>query len=415
MKVINLKEVFEKCPDCLSSRTAFRSVLMDLYPSEKRLVNVLTLMVECGAAQKIKNKPELSETDIQALILQMENEYGIAPEHSLEGIKIWIAAYGKTVLNSIHHAPERHPDTETHYMPLAEIISVPGETADYETEILDDGSLRIKKFIGLERDTVVVPNQIDGMPVRVIGEETFAGCSGIQKVVISEGITDINDDAFAGCTSLSHVELPQSLINLGSLSDSFLDDICPNGVFYECALTKITLPTGLSYIGKSVFHECEQLAAVTIPDHINTVESCCFWGCTSLTSIVLPHSLTVIKSGAFAFTSLKAVEIPESVIEIQDSAFYYCDHLSEIILHEGILKIGKEGFADCPALHTITLPHSLQEIGDNAFISKVICLSPDKKRLEISKPEDLTMFCYKGSYALQYARENGFNIRIAAE
>ena len=78
--MIDLKTIMNMHPNCLSSRASFKSVLMDTYPDEKRTINILTILFECGIAQKIKNKPVLGEYDFQALLSQIENEYGIVPK-----------------------------------------------------------------------------------------------------------------------------------------------------------------------------------------------------------------------------------------------------------------------------------------------------------------------------------------------
>lgn len=54
--MIDLKNILKLHPNCLSSRASFRSVLLDKYPNEKRVINILTILVECGIANRIKEK-----------------------------------------------------------------------------------------------------------------------------------------------------------------------------------------------------------------------------------------------------------------------------------------------------------------------------------------------------------------------
>ncbi|MCQ2324379.1 MAG: leucine-rich repeat protein [Paludibacteraceae bacterium] len=69
--------------------------------------------------------------------------------------------------------------------------------------------------------------------------------------------------------------------------------------FYECtALTSITLPEGLTSIGRNSFVSCS-LASVTLPEGLTTIGDQAFQNCKSLTSITIPANVTEIGYGAF--------------------------------------------------------------------------------------------------------------------
>lgn len=91
--MIDLKNILQSNTGCLSSRASFKAVLMDKYPGEKRTVNILTIMYECEIVQKIKSKSMLGENDFQAILLQLENDYGIVAKYARkEGYQIKNAA-----------------------------------------------------------------------------------------------------------------------------------------------------------------------------------------------------------------------------------------------------------------------------------------------------------------------------------
>ena len=48
-----------------------------------------------------------------------------------------------------------------------------------------------------------------------IAEDAFYGCSNIKKVVIGEGVTNIDGAAFYGCSAMTEISLPKSLTNIG--------------------------------------------------------------------------------------------------------------------------------------------------------------------------------------------------------
>ena len=91
--MIDLKSILKQHPDCLNSRASFKSVLMDKYPSEKRMVNILTILFECGVAKKIKTKQIIDVNDIQNLVTQVKNEYGIMGEYTEEAVCVWAEAF----------------------------------------------------------------------------------------------------------------------------------------------------------------------------------------------------------------------------------------------------------------------------------------------------------------------------------
>ncbi|RAW47479.1 hypothetical protein DQW92_01280, partial [Metamycoplasma hominis] len=60
------------------------------------------------------------------------------------------------------------------------------------------------------------------------------------------------------------------------------------------------------------------------------------------------------------------VTIPGLVKKIGERAFYGCIYLWEVILNEGLEKIGAEAFRDTN-IKSITIPGSVKEIGERAF------------------------------------------------
>lgn len=89
---------------------------------------------------------------------------------------------------------------------------------------------------------VIIPSEIDGLPVTRIGREVFHGCKALQEVRISEGVMEIGGLAFEGCTSLSKIELPDILTSIGV--DAFAG--CKD-------LQEIKIPEGVTSIGIRAF------------------------------------------------------------------------------------------------------------------------------------------------------------------
>jgi hypothetical protein len=74
-------------------------------------------------------------------------------------------------------------------------------------------------------------------------------------------------------------------------------------------------------------------------------------------------------SVARTYSTMRVLDISqtEGLKEIPRRAFIDCDHLSTIVLPEGIIKFGESSFENCEALVSINFPSSLLSIGVKAF------------------------------------------------
>ena len=70
---------------------------------------------------------------------------------------------------------------------------------------------------------------------------------------------------------------------------------------------------------------------------------------------------------SFACSSLTSLTLPSSLQSIGDSAFSYCNSLSSLTLPSSLQSIGDSAFSYCNSLSSLTLPSSLQSIGYRAF------------------------------------------------
>lgn len=419
--MIDLKSILKQYPNCLSSRAAFKSVLMDTYPDEKRTVNILTIMFECGIVQKIKCKSAISENELQSLLLQLEADYGIVPQYSSDGIQIWASTFDVPVTTTtIQPNIPSKPEPIVH-APIVDTV-VEGCKSDYETKV-ENGSITITRFIGFDEKEIVVPNSIDGVKVKIIGENAFAKCTGIERIIVSEGIVEIHNGAFAGCTSLKDVVLPTTLQKLGKLPPApagpySWQQVHYDGVLANCAITEIQLPTDLLYIGPKAFEFCKMLKKVNLPNKLQTIQESCFSGCSVLEEVFLPDNLKSIGQYAFYNCGVTKIDIPVTVTKIERSAFKKCEKLTAVLLHEGLNVIEDNAFEDCKSLCEVTIPKSVSTIGRQVFDITGWYQPYDRRRKGFStreKSKDLVIACYAGSYGLEYARKEGYQIKNAAK
>ncbi len=85
-------------------------------------------------------------------------------------------------------------------------------------------------------------------------------------------------------------------------------------------------------------------------------------------NVIIPEGVKKIGYGVFSgCISLESVNIPETVLSIGAEAFSGCSRLKKIELPKGITKISYGMFANCPKLEELILPDSVSLIEENAF------------------------------------------------
>ncbi len=270
----------------------------------------------------------------------------------------------------------------------------------------------------------------DGL--KSIGEAAFSFCTGLTKIILPDGIENIGSGAFVGCSGLTGINLPDSITSIETIA------------FFGCdRFTEIVLPDSITSIGSGAFMMCSNLAAVTIPEGVTGIAENAFGSCPKLITVVIPKSVTSLYTSSFSETTVLAVykdsyahtfavdngllygiydgvnpleiyidggvtyytadgeavvigvddNLTEIVIpakingypitEIGNNAF--CEsNVTEIVLPDGIKRIGENAFRYCSSLTTINLPDSISEIGSGAFYE---C----KELVEIVIPKGVTV------------------------
>jgi len=123
-------------------------------------------------------------------------------------------------------------------------------------------------------------------------------------------------------------------------------------------------------IMKGAFSGCESISNITVPSTIVKIDDCTFNLCIKLRQVVLNEGLK--KIGREAFKECKALEsitLPSTLTDIGNSSFYDCSVLRKVVLSDELQKMGGGAFERCSSLQSITIPSSITEISDYAFSS----------------------------------------------
>ena len=208
--------------------------------------------------------------------------------------------------------------------------------------------------------TVIIPNYIDGVPVKKItgleSENPYGAiwsstiCEDdlqktITKVIITRGIEEIDDYTFVGSEALINVSISNTVKSIGA-----------QAFFYCENLLSIKIPESVTYLGEWMFWECPKLKSAYILGDLKVIGNGAFFGCGSLEELHIAGTVETIGDSAFAgCRKLKSVNIEKGVTAIQDKAFYHCDGLATINLPSTVTLIGTNVFEYCDGLITINI------------------------------------------------------------
>lgn len=287
-------------------------------------------------------------------------------------------------------------------------------------------------------ESVYLPNTLES-----IGRDAFRGCISLKNINLPNGLETIEFDAFAECTSLSTVSVPGSVTSISEhafwrcanikefIVDSSNENYSAlNGDLYSKDGTELLryasgksdtsfniskniyniepyafdCSNNLSFIsvdvdnpyytsvdGNLYYKETgvESITLVryamgknnqsfTIPKWVQEIEVTAFSGSGNLTNIVIPEGIQKIgdtedSNGNWNeycivwCESLLSVHIPDSVSVIGDYAFNGCSQLKDVNIPNSVTEIGESAFSRCYELDNITIPDSVKEIGSYAF------------------------------------------------
>ncbi len=194
----------------------------------------------------------------------------------------------------------------------------------------------------------------------------------ITKVIIPEGVEDIQKYAFYNCVGLKEVVIPDSIKYIREYA------------FYNTALESVDVKNART-IGSRCFAGCKNLESITMPSiyavGIRAFEGCekldnldltslrntgaeAFKDCSSLKNVILGEN-TKLSYAAFVRTGIESIDIYEKE-SIPDYCFAQCPNLKRVTFHNGLSSIGLGAFCENPLLEEINF-ESVEYIGEQAF------------------------------------------------
>ncbi|PWM71284.1 MAG: hypothetical protein DBX59_09220 [Bacillota bacterium] len=253
-------------------------------------------------------------------------------------------------------------------------------------------------------ETIVVPSEYNGLPVKEIGENAFADYSALTNVILPESVAVVANNAFGNCNAIEKATIPASAIsaipktNLKSvvITSGEIKDFAFDGCV---ALTKLTIYDNVTAIENGAFNGCNRIETATIPANAisavpktnlksvtitsGEIKEFAFKGFSSLTSVTILDKVTVIDNNAFnGCNTIETATIPANAIsaipktnlknvtitsgKIAEQAFYEYNALTNVTILDEV-TIGDYAFEDCSALTKITISDNVRNIGAGIF------------------------------------------------
>ena len=304
--------------------------------------------------------------------------------------------------------------------------------------LYSEGLHRLISYYG-ETKEFITPNQ-----TKIIGQYAFANNNYIEKVTLSDSVTEIRYGAFFKCFNLKEISLPKSLkiidreaFRLTNLeykykhyesncasepaleelripcsvesigraafigihkiendspyfrvsNDALFSNDGEDLLYYFGNAKKYQIPSGVRTVWESAFMGNQLIEEIIIPDTVRIIESHAFENCLELKNVIIESD--ILSLGEYAFQGceqLCSIKMPKKMGNLKYATFKCCEALKEIEIPEGVETIEKFSFINCSSLLKVMLPSSIKTIGEEAFDN---C----KNIKEIVFPEGLKRIC----------------------
>lgn len=288
--------------------------------------------------------------------------------------------------DTMQAAPTEGTIAPTEGIPAPEGITGYVDDSQFTYDFLTDGSIIITGYAGEPSGELVLPGEIQGKPVSVIGSSAFEN-TDIRRVTIPEGVVKIEPWAFLDCENLEEIRLPDSLKTI---------EMC---AFLGCRqLKQLQLPEGLTTIGENAFNY-SGITTLAIPASVTRMEDT-FLACDGLTDIQVardnpnyssqdgvlfdkektvllrypaarpadtyrvPRGVTVLGENAFESAMLDALELPGGLESVEEDCFYLAQ-MKSLTIPASVHYIAEGAISSCPRLESI-----LVETGNKSYASR---------------------------------------------
>ena len=280
-----------------------------------------------------------------------------------------------------------------------------GAKSDISGEVTIKDGTRImigSAFYGRENITkVTVPGSIS-----VVSKNAFYDCVNLEELVLLEGVKKIEDGAFEFCSKLYKITIPASFeeFSRGALGHARITEPYYNGTVDQWASISFgSRSSNPIYTAKALYINGEKLTEAVISSPV--VNDYAFYCCESLEKVTFTDSVEEIGREAFGYNYyIKEISFGKNLKSVDRDAFTYCSRVEKVnttmtlnqwsqidfttwnsnpVSYSKCLYINGEllenaGFSDiteikpltffgCASIKSITIPETVETIGEGAF------------------------------------------------
>lgn len=279
---------------------------------------------------------------------------------------------------------------------VPEGVTALGEASMYATqlsEITFPSTLKETCYYSLGGNSKLTSLDLSGTALVTLGVYSMTGCEALEEVNLPDSLYEIEGGAFAGCSSLKEIELPEHIAYIGQMA------------FVNTMLSKIVIPDSVQEIAYAAFGYKYGEEGTVADSNFLIIGSYTGAAYTYATDVDVDNNyynnfrfqtreqyeeeqkllaLDTVVSGEYTYALVDGEAVIQScssgdtvlnvpseidgypVTMIYPTAFTPCTSV-EIILPEGVKLVREMAFYKCEYLKKVTMPQSLETLGNNCF------------------------------------------------
>lgn len=277
---------------------------------------------------------------------------------------------------------------------LIVILMLTGMTVSAEEETIwnfDSEAYTLREYMGTDTN-VVVPDTLDGVPVKVLYMSCLGSSDTLTSVVLPDSVTVLRNGALSFCENLTQITLSENLISIGRgcLGSNY-------------ALTEITIPASVCYMRGDPWYDTlhrvgEEPSLVKMPyeplaeDNFefdpDTRTITAYTG--TAVDVIIPRTIGGVPVENISYNAfecardyltsematnqeegdwipMRCLILPETLKSIEDSAFMDCHDLETVICYAPLENTNNGVFQELQGLKTVIFVNGVRQMDNYLF------------------------------------------------